>query len=183
MTETVTRIEIKEKGTKEFYKEVVSVTNQYLGLIKKPDRKLRDSFGQLKGYIVLCSICFAVPLIMGIAWGMDALTWIALVVVLAALLLSALLLYRLNNMVRSYMADPLTSVFTLDEAGIELDKEGSQVIRIAWDNVAFVREFNESVCFFSKSVQGLIRAVSKTYRQQVFDHLRDNAVNVRIIER
>ena len=119
MTEKVTRIEIKEKGTKEFYKEVVSVTNQYLGLIKKPDRKLRDSFGQLKGYIVLCAICFAVPLIMG----------------------------------------------------------------IAWDNVAFVREFNESVCFFSKSVQGLILAVSKTYRQQVFDHLRDNSVNVRIIER
>ena len=37
-------IEIKEKGSEEFYREVVSVTTQYQRLIKKPDLKYRDLF-------------------------------------------------------------------------------------------------------------------------------------------
>lgn len=38
------RIEIKDKGTKEFYKEVVSVMAQYPQLIRKPQMKYRDAF-------------------------------------------------------------------------------------------------------------------------------------------
>lgn len=36
-------IEIKEKGTKEFYKEVVNVTSQYRQLLKKPEAKLKNN--------------------------------------------------------------------------------------------------------------------------------------------
>lgn len=38
------RIEIKDKGTKEFYKEVVSVMIQYPQLIRKPHMKYQDAF-------------------------------------------------------------------------------------------------------------------------------------------
>ena len=38
------RIEIKEKGTPEFYKEVVCVMAQYMLISKNPERKIKDSF-------------------------------------------------------------------------------------------------------------------------------------------
>ena len=36
------KIEITEKGTREYYKELVNITSQYRSLIKKPDMKLRN---------------------------------------------------------------------------------------------------------------------------------------------
>lgn len=77
------RIEIKEKGTPEFYKEVVDVSAQYLRLMKKPESKLKDTFKMLKGYIALCTVFLALVLITGFAWGLDALTLVVAVVVLA----------------------------------------------------------------------------------------------------
>ena len=64
------RIEIKEKGTPEFYKEVVDVSAQYLRLMKKPESKLKDTFKMLKGYIALCTVFLALVLITGFAWGL-----------------------------------------------------------------------------------------------------------------
>ena len=50
------KIEINEKGTPEFYKEVVCTTAQYARLVKNPEAKLVDSFKAIKTYIILC--CF-----------------------------------------------------------------------------------------------------------------------------
>ena len=43
-------IEIKERGTKQFYKEVVNVLTQYRQLLYRPQDKLKDNF---KRYIFL----------------------------------------------------------------------------------------------------------------------------------
>ena len=175
------RIEIKEKGTPEFYKEVVDVSAQYLRLIKKPESKLKDTFKMLKGYIVLCAVFLALVLITGFAWGLDALTLVVAVVLLAALAVSILQLHRMNKMVKSLMDDPHTSVFTLDEDGIELDKEQAELIRVSWSNVAFARIFSESICFFAKGGRGLVLAVNKGRVQEILEYIREHQVDVRII--
>ena len=162
MAENVLRIEVNEKGTHAFYKEVVSATYQYQGLMKKPERKLRDSFKELKIYILICAALFAALAAMGFAWGFDGITIGGMIVTLA---------------------DPKPSVLILDEAGVELNKEGAQVIRTAWDNVAFVRVFRESVCFFSKGVRGLVIAVNRGREEEVLDYLNSNDIKVRIIGR
>ena len=175
------RIEIKEKGTPEFYKEVVDVSAQYLRLMKKPESRLKDTFKMLKGYIALCVVFLALVLIMGFAWGLDALTLVVTVVMLAALAVSILQLRRMNKMVQSLIDDPRTSVFTLDEDGVELDKEQAELIRVSWSNVAFVRIFSESICFFAKGGRGLVLAVNKGRAQEILGYIRDHQVDVRII--
>ena len=87
MADNVLRIEVKEKGTRAFYKEVVSVTYQYLRLMKKPERKLRDSFKELTVYIAICAVFLALLAVMGFAWGFDGLTIIAMAVMLAGLII------------------------------------------------------------------------------------------------
>ena len=37
-------IEVKEKGTRQFYKEVVNILTQYRQLLYKPEDKLKDNF-------------------------------------------------------------------------------------------------------------------------------------------
>lgn len=183
MGNEVLKIEVREKGTKAFYKEVVCVIAQYLRLMKKPDRKLQDTFKMLRTYLTICTVLLVIVLAMAIAWGMDALSIAAIALMVAAIALSGIQLYRFSNMVKAYLGDPRASLITLDPSGVELDKEGAQVIRVAWDEVAFVRVFDESVCFFAKGVRGLVIAVNRSREQEILAYLKDNRINVRLIER
>ena len=177
------RIEVREKGSLEFYREVIRATAQYQKLIKNPEAKLSDSFKLLKAYIAVCAVFMVVLLAMGIAIGFDALTVIAIVIMVACTIISAVQFNRLNAAVKALVDDSHVSIFTLDEEGVELNKEGAQVIRVSWDHVAFIRAFDESVCFFADGPRGLVLAVTKKYEQQVFGHIRENGIDVRVIGR
>ena len=176
------RIEIREQGTPAFYKEVVCAMAQYMRIAKKPERKLEDTFKLLKIYIAVCGVFLVLIVLMGIFWGADGLTVLTVTILLAAIFLSAVQLNRLNQLYKSLEEDEHLSILTLDEQGVELNKEGSQLVRIAWDNVAFLRVFKESLCFFSKDVRGIIIAVSRKYEDQIFDYLSHNNVEIKIIK-
>lgn len=177
------KIEINERGSKEFYKEVVSVMAQYFRFMKKPDSRLNDPFRILKIYIAVCAAFFAVILVMGIAWGFDALTLVALTVMAAVIILSVMQFKKLDGLVKSFYDDKRSSILTVDENGVELNKEDSEIIRMAWDNVAFLRLFKESACFFGKEARGMIMAVDRIYEQQILDYLKDNDIDVKVIGR
>ena len=175
------RIEIKEKGTPAFYKEIVCALAQYMLIIKKPERKLKDSFKMLKTYVGLCDVFLVLASAMGIFYGMDALTILSIVVLLAAIILSMMQLNRLNQLYRSLQEDTHLSILTLDEEGVELNKEASQLVRLAWDNVAFLRVFDESLCFFGKDARGMVIAVNRNHEKQILDYISDNGIDVKII--
>jgi hypothetical protein len=85
--------------------------------------------------------------------------------------------------VRGFLEDDKSSVVTLDEMGIEINKGDSQIVRLAWDNVAFVRAFRESVCFFSKDNSRIVLAVTKDHESEINKYLDDNSIDVIRIER
>ena len=175
------RIEIKEKGTPAFYKEIVCALAQYMLIMKKPERKLRDSFKMLKTYIDVCGAFLVLVTALGIFYGMDALTILSIVVLLAAIILSMMQLNRLDQLYRSLQEDTHLSILTLDEEGVELNKEASQLVRMAWGNVAFLRVFDESLCFFGKDARGMIIAVNRNHEKQILDYISDNGIDVKII--
>ena len=147
------RIEVREKGTLEFYREIVNITSQYQRLMKNPEGKLKDTFRMIKSYLILCAVLFVLVLLMGIFWGMDALTILALVVLVGAIAVSGIQLKRLNDMVDVLMEDPRTAVIIMDENGVEFNKEDAEKLRISYENVAFLRVFEESVGIFAKSAR------------------------------
>lgn len=69
----------------------------------------------------------------------------------------------------------------MDEAGVEIDKEDGQVMRMAWTNVAFVRTFQEPVCFVSKGPAGLIISVDTRFQQEIYPYLKENQIDVYIV--
>ena len=175
-------IEVKEKGSREFYEEVVNVVAQYGRLRKKPEAKLKNYFVSLKIFAVLLSVLIAVNLAMGIAWGFDGMAIAAVVVCAVALVFDAVFWVNLKKAVDRYLSDDRSSVVTLDEDGVELNKENTQTVRLAWPSIAFVRVFKESVCFVSADITGFILAVAISHRQEILDYLKENEVKVKVIE-
>jgi hypothetical protein len=175
-------IEIKEKGTKEFYKEVVNVISQYRQLIKKPEAKLNDNFRSYAFLMIAFVIMFAANLFEAIQGDLGVLNIAAITASFMALIV--LLIYRRNmkKMVDAYLNDDRASTVTLDENGIELNKGGSQVTRLGWEDVALVRSFKESTCFVAKSVTGLVIAVTNLYKDDIMKYLEDNNVDVKIVK-
>lgn len=175
-------IEITKKGTREFYKEVVNVTSQYRQLLVKPDGKLSDNFKKNILLTVAMAIFFVTDLYIGITSGFRM--GIILPMVLAVMASVAMIIYlkRLNDMVNGYLEDDRPATVTLDDEGVEIARKDAQAIRLAWDNVAFVRVFGESTCFFSKDLSGIVLAVTNDHRKEIMEYLKENDHGVRVIK-
>ncbi len=175
------RIEIKEKGSRQFYKETVNVLSQYRQLLYKPEDKLRDNFTRYIFLTIAMALFFLINLYGGITGGFRAMNTLACVFAAGAAVATFLVLIRMRKMVDGYIADDRPSVVTLDENGVEIEKTGSQAIRLAWDNVAFVRSFAESTCFFSKDLSGIVLSVNNNYRKEMLDYIKNNGIEVKVV--
>ena len=153
------RLEIKEKGSEAFYREVVNVAAQYRRFLQKPERKLTDFFKAYKIYTILCAV----------------------LAVLIVAIFSGALWMNLNKTMKNMRNDPRTSVFTMDEKGVELNKEDSQTVRIGWDNLAFVRIFDESISFFTKDGLGFIISTDRRYGKEILEYLQAERPDVKIV--
>ena len=175
------RIEVKEKGSDAFYKEVVNVVTQYRNLQKNHAYKLKDSFKYYRTLLIACAVMLGLLVLSMIFWSVKTLD----LVIAGALLLEALVcgvyLRNLNRYFRTMKDDPRTSVITLDENGVELNKSGDQVVRIGWNNVAVVRNLPESLCILSADQLGVVIAVNKDHTEEILAWLRENQPQVEVI--
>ena len=175
-------IEINEKGTRQFYKEVVNVVAQYRQLLYDPEAKLNDGFAQSAFLAVAMAAFFIMCLYGGLKGTFNTMKILIMVFSALALVFTVIYLLRLNKMVNGYLADDRPSAVTLDENGVELEKTGSQAVRLSWDNVAFVRVFNESTCFFSKDLSGIVLCVINDYRKQILEYLSSSDLDIKVIK-
>ncbi|MBP5225733.1 MAG: hypothetical protein J6Z38_09190 [Lachnospiraceae bacterium] len=174
-------IEIREKGSEAFYTETMNATYQYRDLLKDPERKLRNIYKQLLIYLILCTVFAVLLIVFGILWGFDALMIVAASMMVILLIFCIRYYYAMIVLKNRMRDDRRTSIVTLDESGVELNKEDQQVVRIGWENVAFVRAFDEAVCFFAKDVAGFVIAVTKEHRDKIFGYIRESQPEVRLI--
>lgn len=175
------RIEVREQGTREFYREVVNVLMQYRKLIRQPDAALTDNFKSFRTIGIAAAVFFVIDMICGFAFGWSRIIFICTAVlwVCGAMLLANL--HKMNKAVNDYLDDRRSSVIILDERGAALSKDGSLVIRLPWDKIAFVRSFNESICFIPTEEIGFVIAVFNTYRDEIREYMENNETGVRCI--
>ena len=174
-------IEVKEKGTKQFYKEVVNIMTQYRQLLYRPQDKLKDNFTRYIFLTAAMVLLFAMNVYGGITGSFNATKILVAVFSAVAAAATLMVLFRMMKTVNGFLADDRPSVVTLDENGVEIEKTGSQAVRLAWDNVAFVRTFAESTTFFSKDLSGIVLSVMNTYRKEIQDYIKDNGIDVKVI--
>ena len=174
-------IEVKEKGSRQFYKEVVNIVTQYRQLLYRPEDKLRDNFTRYILLTIAMALICAMSIYGGINSSFKAMKILTAVVAGVAAAATAVILVRMNKTVDDYLADDRPSVVTLDENGVEIEKTGAQAVRLAWDNVAFVRTFVESTSFFSKDLSGIVLSVDNNYRKEIMDYIKSNNIDVKVV--
>ncbi|MBR5641000.1 MAG: hypothetical protein IKW92_02570 [Firmicutes bacterium] len=175
-------LKIDHKGSEAFYTEVVNVVAQFRGLLKKPERKVENLFKTYNLLAIACAVMFVLLGAMAIFWGADSMTNVLMVLMAVLFVMLMIFLSTLKKLRKSMMEDNRTSVVTIDENGVELNKEDSQVVKLAWDNVAFVRDFGESIGFLSKDVSGLVISIESKWKDEVLPYLREIAPDLKIIE-
>ena len=167
-------IEITEKGSGAFYKEIVNVLAQYRLILKNHNHKLKDYFKQLKVLIAAGTIMLVLLGAMMIFWGAKSLDIVAEICLAIAVIMSAAYLMNLNKVLKSLLDDVRTSVLTIDEDGVELRKEDSQTVKLAWNNIAVVKKYKESLNFVSANQSGFIISVDKRYSGDIENWIREN---------
>lgn len=177
------QIHIKEPGSEAFYRETVSVMNQYRALLKDPEMKIKDLFSQTQTLFIVSVIMFLVVDVMGISWGFSTTVVIAAVLLGIGIIMSLLIRSNLNRALASLMQGHSEQTLTLDEQGIELRKADSKrVVRVPWEDVAFARIFSESVCFLATGSLGIVFSVSREYEEQVVSYLEEKLPELRLIK-
>lgn len=175
-------IEIKKKGTRKFYKEVVNIVTQYRQLLYAPGEKLRDNFTRYTFLTLAMLLMFGMFLYGGLKGSFNTMGILAMVFAALAAIATIIYLFKMNNMVNAYLADDRPSVVTLDENGVEIAKTGAQSVRLAWENVAFVRSFSESTSFFSGDLSGIVLSVTNDCRKELLDYIKENNIDVKVIK-
>ena len=175
-------IEIREKGTKAFYDEIVCVASKYRRYVKNPDAGFSNTFMINIIMMVLVACIFLLELYIGITNGFDWITITAGVVCVVTLYFWGLYHRKLKKVVKLYEADNRLSTLILDENGVELNKEGAQVLRISWENVAVLKVFKESTFFFSKDEPAIVIAINNVYKDQVLGYVKENNIPITIAE-
>ena len=174
-------IEVKEKGTRQFYKEVVNILTQYRQLLYKPEDKLKDNFTRYIFLTIAMVLICLMSLYGGITGSFTVTKILTAVFAGVAAAATAVNIFRMKKMVDGYLADDRPSIVTLDENGVEIEKTGSQAVRLAWDNVAFVRSFVESTSFFSKDLSGIVLSVTNDYRKEIMEYIKSNNIDVKVV--
>jgi len=175
-------IEVKEKGTKAFYEEVVNVVAQYGRLRKRPDAKLKNYFVSLRNFAILLAVMTLIDAGIGVAWGFDGIVAAGVIVCAVMLVFDVAFLINLGRLVDRYLADERASTVILDENGVELDKEGTQTVRLAWPSIAFVRVFRESICFISGDIQSFVIAVNIGHKKEILDYIKNSSIDVTVFD-
>ena len=153
-------IEVKEKGTKEFYEEIVSFYHQYGALMKKPTARFMTSFKSFLIQLFVMGVLFGSMIHIGQSEGFDSMVVCAMLVVAVGAFVLAVSYYAMKKRLKMFLEDDSTSTITMDENGVEINTGDTQIIRLGWDNVAFVRTFKESTSFFAKDASGIVISVT-----------------------
>ncbi len=176
------RIEISEKGSEAFYREVVNISAQYRSILKNHHHKLKDYFKQFTVLLILGAVFFALLVLMAVFWGIDPWGYAIIAALSITAAMCAVYLHLLNKMLRAMLADSRLSVISFDDTGVELNKGGSQIVKLGWDNIAVVRVYKESLTFVSGDHTGIVISAAKQYANEILTWVRAAQPSVEVIE-
>lgn len=175
-------IEIKEKGSEAFYKEVVNIMYNFRKLLKDHSRKLSDYFKQYKVLAIIAAVLLVALVAMSFAWGWEMLDIVAVVLMAVCAVCCYLMLSNLNKVKSNMMAGGGNTVLIFDDEAVTFSKAGGTTVKLNWNTVAFVRLFNECLAIIPNEATAIIISLDKSYAPQVLDWLSENKPQIEVIK-
>ena len=176
------RLEINDAVREKFAEEVVNISIQFRSLLKKHDKKLRNMMKEYKILLTVLSVMLILYIVSMLTWMTpDGFGWALIVILSFGIIMYVIVIRNLNKTYWGIMDQKGGSVITLDENGAELNRQNAQILRMSWDNIAFVRVFSECLCFFSKQTNGMLILVDIKYADEITAWIRENHPETELI--
>ena len=174
---------INEHSGEEFYRECVNVMMQYPGLLKEHGAKLSDLFTTQTTIFSASALIFVAVNVLGVMWGYRASVIAALLLLGFSVIRSLVSRKGLYDMLRSLMNEERAQTLSLDAEGITLKIEGAErAAKVPWENIAFVRVFDKSICFFADSSKHVVFTIDREYEDEILNWLDVEKPELELIE-
>lgn len=163
------KIEIKKRGDKSYYNELLYVCFKLDNIRKNPNQKVH----QLTNYLLLCSLGILLGIIMFILFYLDdkKIVYIFLTGMLAVILLMVIIYFILvNKRIKTFISDVTEKTFSIDEMGITLSDEEKNII-IKWDNLEKIIINKYSIVFLPKENNKVLISTSTIYKDEIIKSL------------
>ncbi|HHW95321.1 MAG TPA: hypothetical protein GX736_05300 [Mogibacterium sp.] len=173
-------IKTTDNTSKEYLNEIINILIQIRKLQSKPHAQLKPIY-QFCRIMMLIGTPF---LILFLTFGIkDRNTvFMMLSTILAVCLLtigSALLSMR---KLRNHMTiNAGESILIIDTDWVESQSSNGQTTRLAWNQIAYIRVFEHSVCFIPRSLTGFLINIDKSYADEIIQAIQAEAPDTNVI--
>ena len=176
-------IETNRSLTEAEAKEITTVMMNARQLIKNPTKKISSVFRFCLMGAIFCVaglLFFSYFLIRG---DRDALTLTGTLITIVAMVFLAVFYSGIRKTYRTLLSHGDEHVImNLDEKGIDYEVVGNRRFQSSWENVAFIRIFQEMVYMMPKDITGMIFSVEKKYFEELKSFLKENQIQIQVIE-
>jgi hypothetical protein len=131
-------------------KETVNALTHYNSMLKNPNTKMRNTYGNYLALFIVYLILSLITLGFSFILDFEVYCIILLVVCLLFWLFISFMFFNLKHMASSLLKNRGDLILTVDEKGLELAKANHQLNRYGWDHVALVKLFSYSVVVYTK---------------------------------
>ncbi|MBR0136934.1 MAG: hypothetical protein IJM15_00785 [Erysipelotrichaceae bacterium] len=164
------RIEVEQRGTKQFYDELLSVMNQYKKILADPKTRIRGFTTRLTMYLIY--VVLALIMILSFYGIFHDKIFLIMSGMLGLLFAYAVfMMVRAKARISGYMYSEGTKVFELDQDGISYSDD-EKVFKVNWSSVAAVVINRNATAFVPKENTGIVIAIQNLYADQIIEGLK-----------
>ncbi|MBR5340600.1 MAG: hypothetical protein IK151_01595 [Erysipelotrichaceae bacterium] len=163
------KIEIKERGSREYYDELLYVSARRKEIQKNPHKKIESFTGYMTRYNLLAagSIVFMIVC----AFVFNNVIFLFMGITAFILLIIGLISMRNGKKgIEQFLEEKGTKLITIDENGLEfVDNEKNIIMK--WDDILNVIVNNYSICFFPQILSNTIISLTKDHLEEIKEAL------------
>ncbi len=155
------KIEVKTRGSKEFYNEMLYVVTYFKKFIKNPKRKAWQYTKYLYLYIaisILFATCFAVLYVFDKEWY--SLVFVGMFLLI--LMFTLVLLISVKNRIKLYLNDKSDKTIDINKEAICYSSDAMN-LKINKDNISVIEINKYSICILPKEMNGFAISISNDY--------------------
>ncbi len=159
------RLEITERGPKDFYDEIMYIAANFKKFRMKPNRKVHPQSLVYTGYCVATLLVILVFMLEYLG-DHNGIFLLLSGMMLVCFFLLIVIVVSMRKRITAMMNEPGTKVITIDDRGVGYEAE-SQTVNIKWDEITNVIINKNSVVFMPRTDMSLMISVYSKFKDQI----------------
>ncbi len=161
----IMKIEVKERGSKEFYDEFLAVMQNYNNLIKKPQKKVSNQSVSILKLGIYAFITLTVYILIHLFGDLKMETYI--IILFAIIFLIVIILYGMvQSKIKRLQSYKGTITIDFSKEGITYYSE-KENYKLNWDDIKYIVINHYSICFLPKESMKILIGINIEYQKEV----------------